>query len=144
MAGKRKGKSRAVDTDGCGKRQKIAHTTDAPTNVVRSALLSQLYPQVVSLREYLLLKLPKNSKIRRRKIQGVTTSHDQRDTDFARFLDETLVGVTRDKSSSVITDRWKQWTTFSQRVDVSTSTIQNSTGIGKFSQSEVSLQVPRY
>lgn len=144
MTGKRKRKSRALEANGCEKRQKIVYTADASTNVVKSALLSQYFHEVVSLREYLLLKLPKNSKIRRRKIRGVTASHDQGDADFGKFLDETLVGVTRDKPSTAIIDRWKQWNTFSQRVDESTSTLQNSTGIGKFIQSEVGGHIPTY
>lgn len=139
MAGKRKRRARAPpDTSEVPeKRQKVTHNSDPVNNVVRQALLSQFYPQVVSLREYLLLKLPKSSKVRRKKIKSATKHDHDGGADFARFLDETLVGIARDTSSSLTSHRWAQWTTFSQRVDESASTLHNLSGVGKFSQSEV-------
>lgn len=140
MAGKRKRKSHGNRGGGCQKRQKIALNTEGNGPVVKSALLVQFYPQVLTLRQYLLSRLPANSKVRKKKIRNVgknsSPNHTEEDERFCSFLDQTLVGVT--KRTEVLQDeRWKQWNTFSQRADESASTLANLTGVGTFSQSEV-------
>jgi telomerase reverse transcriptase len=108
---------------------------------VKTAVLAQYYPRVVSLREYLLSKLPSTSKIRRKKIQTVGRNIGgescERYQVLAEVLDTTLVGVLRDGESSR-EERWQQWTSFSQKADISVSTLANTTGIGLFSQPDVS------
>ncbi|KAL2860670.1 telomerase reverse transcriptase [Aspergillus lucknowensis] len=66
-------------------------------------VISQYYRQVVTLREYLLQRIPHSSKSRRRRIAGVrsdnagnaspSTAPSANETDLAHLLDTTLVGV---------------------------------------------------
>jgi hypothetical protein len=138
MAGKRK-----RNRPGCGgraesKRQKISGGFNPKNPVIKSAVLAKYYPQVLTLREYLLSKLPASSKIRRRKILSVGTRRvpgGEGDA-LATHLDETLVGILthRDISQEV---RLQQWNTFSQRIDTSDSNVGNTSGLGGFSQVEV-------
>ncbi len=110
---------------------------------MKQALLSQYYPKVLTLREYLLLKLPASSKVRRKKICAVKrlvqrdrvdeTEHD--DICLAEYLDQTLVGV--QEGEPLKDERWKQWTCFSQRADNSELTARSGDGHGDCSQSEV-------
>lgn len=130
MAGKRKRpKSGRSDSPG-DKRQRISPAKALQEGVVRQNLLSQYYSKVLTLREYLLSKLPPSSKVRRKKIISVTArgSTDVVDGDLdneclARHLDGTLVGVSYETSESKV-ERWKQWTSFSQVADNSESTIR--------------------
>lgn len=60
-------------------------------------VLRRLYPKVVTLRHYLLSKLPKSSKNRRRRISQLGPAQDDAptcdvDNDLVRLLDSTLVG----------------------------------------------------
>ena len=136
MAGKRK-RSRTdhhIDSDREG--QKIADHPKSRDSVVKDALLAQFYPQVISLREFLISKLPPSSKIRRKKIRSVGKKADSEiDQKLSKFLDQTLVGVSKHKEVSQ-EERWQQWTTFSQKADDSVS-FANQSGVGIFSQSEV-------
>lgn len=135
MAGKRKRK-RPGQVEGDQKRQKVSSNSGL---VVKDSLLAKFYPQVLSLREYLLSKLPKTSKVRRKKIISVGKKIDGKKTEqeLAKFLDQTLVGVSKFKDLSQ-DERWKQWTTFSQRPDDSVS-FANLSGVGTYSQTEVCL-----
>jgi telomerase reverse transcriptase len=129
------------------KRQKITGSLRGSDPPVKDALLAQYYPTVLSLREYLLSKLPRTSKIRKKKILGVgrkssaETGDLQDDTDedrvLADFLGRTLVGVSTYEISQE--ERAEGWNTFSQRGDTSISTIGNLSGGGLFSQSDVSV-----
>jgi telomerase reverse transcriptase len=136
MASKRK---RSRPNHGLGsdqKRQKISEASSRKDSVVKEALLAQFYPQVFSLREYLISKLPPNSKVRRRKILSVGKNPDsEADQKLSEFLDQTLVGVAKHQGVSQA-ERWRQWTTFSQKADESTP-FANLSGAGLFSQSEV-------
>jgi telomerase reverse transcriptase len=135
MASKRK-RSRPNHIGGGQKRQKISDTSKSKESVVKEALLAQFYPQVLSLREYLLSKLRPSSKVRRRKILSFGKKADsETDQKLSNFLDQTLIGVTKHNGVSQ-EERWQQWTTFSQKADDSTS-FANSSGAGLFSQSEV-------
>jgi len=140
MAGKRK--RHAHGTEGDHKRQRVSGPSSGKDPVVKHAVLSKYYSQVVSLREYILTKLPASSKIRRKKILSVgrktpSQSGDaESDRKLSEFLDQTLVGVL--KNIDVPQDeRWRQWTAFSQRADDSVSTLANLSGTGVFSQTEV-------
>ncbi|TVY53989.1 Telomerase reverse transcriptase, partial [Lachnellula suecica] len=107
--------------------------------IIKQALLAQYYPQVLTLREYLLQRLPNASKIRRKKISSVgrhpAPENAELEQWLAAFLDQTLIGVSVCKEVSR-EERWKQWTTFSQRADESASTL-NLSSPGVFSQSEL-------
>jgi telomerase reverse transcriptase len=139
MARKRKRTRPNHAIEGDQKRQKIAGDPSTKDAVVKQAVLAQFYPQVLSLREYLLSKLPANSKIRRKKILLVGKKPDAGDADrkLSSFLDATLVGVSKCKELP-LEERWKQWTTFSQRPEDSTVSADRS-GLGAYSQSEVGI-----
>lgn len=110
---------------------------------LKHALLSQYYPEILTLRHYLLLKLPSSSKIRRKKIAAVGLISSSTDNaisdvelDVATLLDTTLVGQTQ-KTKDVGNERWAQWTNFSQRGDDSYVTLSDGVAGAVFSQSEV-------
>jgi hypothetical protein len=70
-------------------------------------VLRRLYPQVVILRHYLLSRLPKSSKNRRRRIsqlvdtaQSPGSACDDDDLGIAQLLDSTLVGISSDTKCS--------------------------------------------
>jgi telomerase reverse transcriptase len=144
MAGKRKRKrpDKSLGLGNSEKRQKISNPTKtiaSRDSVVKQALLSQFYPEVLTLREYLLSRLPTTSKIRRKKVLYVGTLKDSESCANSRlstFLDRTLVGATKPKDAKR-EDRWRHWAAFSQRVDDSISTLIDLNSIGKFSQSDV-------
>jgi telomerase reverse transcriptase len=140
MVAKRRRTSRGSEGD--QKRQKIADNLTGKDPVVKQALLSQYYPQVFSLREYLLSKLPAASKNRRRKISKLGQEPDLKNGGsqqaLARFIDQTLIGVLKEDVGTR-EERIQQWTSFSQRTDLSESTFANMSGVGAggISQSEV-------
>lgn len=138
MAGKRKRNRAGRDGQGENKRQRTTGFFNSKDPVVKSAVLAQYYPKVLSLREYLVSKLPSSSKIRRRKILSVgqNPQANEEDNGMARFLDQTIVGVSKHKEFSQ-DERMEQWTSFSQRVDISDSNIGNTSGVGRFSQLEI-------
>lgn len=113
--------------------------------LVKQTLLSQYYLKVLTLREYLLSKLPVSSKVRRKKISVVkrcmrrdgVDETELDDSSLAKYLDQTLVGVREEEPLK--DERWKQWTCFSQRADNSESTVRSrdGDGDGDYSQSEV-------
>jgi telomerase reverse transcriptase len=138
MASKRKRSRPNHRIGGDRKRHKISESSKSKEPVVKEALLAQFYREVLSLREFLISKLPPNSKVRRRKILSVGKKTDsETDQKLSSFLDQTLIGVSKHNGVSQ-EERWQQWTTFSQKADDSTS-FANLTGAGLFSQSEVGI-----
>ncbi|KAE8444198.1 hypothetical protein EG329_000795 [Mollisiaceae sp. DMI_Dod_QoI] len=135
MAGKRKRKRSANEGD--QKRQKLAGGFNGKDPIVKKALLQQYYSEVSSLREYLLARLPSASKVRRKKISSVGRKPEDKENDrrLSLFLDDTLVGVCKNVSLSQ-EERWRQWTTYSQKPDESTSFANLSTA-QVYSQSEI-------
>lgn len=143
MAGKRKRSHPASESSKAQKRPKIADASHGKTPNVKHMLV-QYYPSVLSLRDYLLLKLPPASKVRRKKIASVGRLLDRasstHDSVLANFLDIVLVGVS--KCAEIPQEqRLKDWTAFSQRGDISVSTFANSSSAGGFSLSEVGLAI---
>ena len=136
MPGKRKRNRPGRDIKGDEKRQKISGGFNAKDPVVKKAILAQYYPKVLTLREFLLAKLPASSKIRRKKILSAGKSQEKEETTFAGFLDGALVGVLSEQEISR-EETLKQWTSFSQRIDTSDSNIGNTSALEGFSQSEV-------
>lgn len=114
-------------------------------DTVRHALLSRLYPNLRTLREYVLAKLPPASRLRRKKITsvGLQDSNPDRscpcpDIELAlgRLLDTTIVGFF-DKRPAKTDNRWEQWANFSQRGDESYVTLSDGSAGALFSQREV-------
>ena len=130
--------------EGTSKRHRPSHGKPLGDGLVRYSVLSHYYTQVLTLREYLLSKLPKSSKKRRKIIAHINSTDglmnaisipvDQ--SALALHLDQTLVGVSKE-NGICNEERWKQWTSFSQLVDYSESTIQIGKGSGGPSICEV-------
>lgn len=107
----------------------------------RHAVLNQAYPQVLSLREFILSRLPSTSRIRKRKIAAVGTSTpppiSPLERSLAALLDDSRVGISEDNCREPRHDRWEQWLTFSQRGDESYVTLSDGIASSIFSQSEI-------
>ena len=115
-----------------------------PASLTRHAVISQYYPSVLSLRQYMLAKLPSSSRIRRKKITIAGRASQSSDGNvneigesLGRLLDTTLIGLSEETKSNA-EDLWNQWTSFSQRADESTVTLSDGLAGAAFSQSEVS------
>ncbi|CEO58739.1 hypothetical protein PMG11_03444 [Penicillium brasilianum] len=84
-------------------------------------VISLYYRQVLTLRQYLLRQLPASSKLRRRRIAslrplGSPSIADLEDSvsPLAELLDSTLVGVLKDPSAKVDSDRQRDFRAFTQ------------------------------
>ena len=112
-------------------------------------MLSRLYPDVLSLRHYLLPRLPASSRLksRRQKLSELGAEHPSHgdtaprgiDLELGELLDTTLVGVlpSAAKPQDADRERSKDLESFSQEV----SATNNSAGTfraGCFLQAEVS------
>ncbi len=106
--------------------------------------MDRYYPNIVTLREYVLAGLPRTSRIRRKKIACIGTpqkppgkSATDAELALGRLLDSTLVAF-RDKEPGAGNDnRWEQWIEFSQKADESYVTLSGTAGGPIFSQDEV-------
>ncbi|KAJ5558312.1 Telomere reverse transcriptase [Penicillium sp. DV-2018c] len=93
-------------------------------------VISLYYRNVMPLREYLLQQLPATSKSRRRRIRTLGSRADQepdgQSQELAELLDSTLVGVLKESSPAVNSERQKEYSSFnqsqSQSILVSTDT----------------------
>ncbi|KAI5927818.1 hypothetical protein F4810DRAFT_284831 [Camillea tinctor] len=87
-----------------------------PIPQVRHAVLNQFYPNVLTLRNYAISRLPASSRIRRRKIAAVGV-------------------VTKSSDPPPSEDkRWEGWKSFSQKGDESYVTLSN--GVAGFAESQ--------
>ena len=80
-------------------------------------VISLYYRQVVTLREYLLEHLPVTSKSRRRRILAGSRADDpasQTSQTLAHLLDSTLVGVLKESSPTLNSERQKEYLSFTQ------------------------------
>jgi len=143
MPRKRKRSRQEQSTENGKKRLRPCGTQLADEGLVKQALLSRYYPKVLTLRKYLLSKLPTSSKVRRKKISAdkrrtwcdQVDGNEPDDSNLAEYLDQTLVGVQEEESPK--DERWKQWTYFSQPADNQESTVRSGDGDENCSQSEV-------
>ncbi|KAI0409745.1 hypothetical protein F4802DRAFT_161281 [Xylaria palmicola] len=106
----------------------------------RHPVLSQYYPQVQSLRDYVLNKLPSSSRIRRRKVSAVGIANgssnmplNQVEQSLGALLDTTLVGLSKSTTGEE-SNRMDGWRNFSQRGDESNVTLSN--GVAGFVESQ--------
>ncbi|SPO00927.1 related to telomerase reverse transcriptase [Cephalotrichum gorgonifer] len=114
------------------------HNNQARSSVTHS-LLAQYYPSVLTLRSYVLSKLPSTSRIRRKKIARIGKDPgplSEAETQVSHLLDTTLVGVP-EKSKDQSGERWKKFESFSQRNDESSVTLSDVFGKATFSQAEI-------
>jgi hypothetical protein len=116
-----------------------------PTPVTKHGVLGQCFPEVLTLRDFILQKLPESSRIRRRKISSVgreihaDNEVNEVERSVGALLDSTLIGVAP-SLEPVSDNRWEQWTTFAQRGDESYVSLSNGLEGSIFSQSEVCLK----
>lgn len=106
-------------------------------------LLSQLYPHVETLRDYVLARLPASSRLRRKKIGSVGLASEasekavmEIEQDVARLLDTTVVAYSEPPEAQH-DDRWEKWNSFSQNGDESYVTLSDGFAGASFSQAEV-------
>jgi hypothetical protein len=101
MSKKRNRRATEHSVRGANKKRRTSTGTQIGHGIVRHSLLSQYYPRVLTLVDYLLAKLPATLKKRRRKILCIKSTSELSSTiegDFdksalAKHLDLTLVGV---------------------------------------------------
>ncbi|CAG8429897.1 unnamed protein product [Penicillium salamii] len=78
-------------------------------------VISLYYQNVLSLRDYLLQQLPLTSKSRRRRIWTLASRpDDSQSSALAQLLDSTLVGVLKDSSPVVNSERQKEYSYFNE------------------------------
>ena len=113
------------------------------STVVKHALLAQYYPEIQTLRQYALAKLPASSRLRRRKIASVGLARSaaekgptEDETALGELLDSTIV-VCRYHADAADDHRWEQWVGFSQRGDESYVTLSDGLKGSIYSQAEV-------
>ena len=107
---------------------------------VKRDLLQQTYAVVSTLREYALLSLPSNSRLRRKKISslGRVNPATELETNISNFLDSTLICDVK-SSSKADSTTYTQWLSFSQNGDESHVTISGGISDSKSTQSEVRI-----
>jgi hypothetical protein len=128
-----------------GKRPKLAKETKGSNGdaLVTHALLSQYYPRLQTLRDYLLCRLPKSSRLRRKKISSIGRQAEPRGIPsdiehlVCRALDTTLVGTFGEQESAESDNRWEEFISFSQRGDESYVTLSEGLAGSAYFQSEV-------
>lgn len=135
MMGKRK---RSRPLQGVYKRAKVEKETLAP---VKHPALSLYYRNILTLRDYLLTKLPTTSKTRRRKILSVLPNADNSHPNdgevstllqdrhrLSKLLHNTLVCTVHEQTPKSESSRMKDFEAFSQHVGLTAgSSIAGST-----------------
>ena len=119
------------------KRQKIIENVSGhPTK----PLLLQYYPEVLTLRQYLVSRLARSSKKRQRKLLQYGIDRDRNvhtvaDSSVVKLLDTTIVGTFKHSEINNVESIEKDITIFTQQLSGSTATITPTQGA--FKQSEV-------
>lgn len=100
---------------------------DVPASKTRSPVLALCYTKVLTLRDYLLTRLPPASRVRRKKLQELSNPiHNS-------LLDTYLVGISSDPSTKIKQQRVREFVTFTQTLG---STRRCHTGQGQSSSVE--------
>jgi telomerase reverse transcriptase len=130
--------------------KKACHTQFPATtpNEIKHTVLVQYFAKVLTLRDYILQKLPAASRIRKKKLasiglgspSGANSSRIEIEQILGSLLDTTLVGVNEQRLHASDT-RWEKWTNFSQRGDESHVTLSDDLAGAAHDQSEVCLWV---
>lgn len=150
--GKRKRTAHAGNRNAHPKKARRAAPDQSPaatTVSVEHPVLSRLYPDLLSLRHYLLSRLPASSKLRdrRRKLSELGREHPSHgdtaprgiDLELGELLDSTLVGVLpcTARRQDADKERSNDLESFSQEV-LATSNSAGTFKAGYFLQAEVS------
>lgn len=130
-----------------------------PPDAVKHALLAQYYPNILTLRQYVLVSLPAPSKIRRKKISAVGKEIQAAAEDahsevqesgknlgnirasLARLLDTTLVATHTHPTAfggAQPDGRFQRWIDYSQKGDDSHVTLSDGVASAVHCQTEVS------
>ncbi|KAI9683334.1 MAG: hypothetical protein M1829_005404 [Trizodia sp. TS-e1964] len=109
--------------------------------VLEHSVLLSYFPRVLTLREYLLSKLPASSKSRRRKILSLGpadkgTGKCLETGELAKLLDTALIGIARDAQEEDGQARRKELLHFSQKQLAATNQSSTSSGV-TCSQSDI-------
>jgi telomerase reverse transcriptase len=144
MAGKRKRGRPERSSDIKNKRCRLSGMEHSHENVVKHSILTQYYPRVLTLGEYLRSKLPSNSKARIKRIISLESGSESvhgadkegKNGYLGNFLVSTLVGVLEEDKQRK-DERWAQWTSYSQLADNSDATVRTWDREEECSQSEV-------
>ena len=80
----------------------------------RHSVLKSYYPRVLSLREFLLEKLPPTSKFRRRQLNGIGSGSRKCGNGHINYMDTTLVGVLRESDAFTEETRRRDFLAFTQ------------------------------
>ncbi|KAI1208082.1 uncharacterized protein F4807DRAFT_164634 [Annulohypoxylon truncatum] len=125
-----------------GKTQPETSQQSAPVQA-QHAVLNQFYPQVLTLRNYVLSKLPATSRLRRKKVAAVGIAKKPSDSALSDveqslgiLLDSTLVGIPdglRSPEDHILVG----WKNFSQKGDESYVTLSN--GVAGFVETQTLL-----
>lgn len=164
MAGKRK-RHRPHKSDE-GSRKRVCYRTNRPTPIAAShPTLSLYYPQILTLRNFVLSRLPASSKSRRRRVAGIKeqisarhtgvasvglrhqerpqssegSNEDEEENLLAKLLDSTLVCVRPREPQLAWQSREKDFQAFQQKND---GADESSLLEGNTSQSEVIHRIP--
>lgn len=137
------GLGRDGSADRPAKRVQRGQEPRSADTMVQHALLAQYYPEMQTLRQYALTKLPASSRIRRRKITSVGQTKspaDKAPTEdeiaLGALLDSTIV-ARRHPAQASDDHRWEQWVSFSQKGDESYVTLSDGLQGSICSQAEV-------
>jgi telomerase reverse transcriptase len=104
-------------------RFKVANGPVSQDNKITThPVISLYYRQVLTLRQYLLRQLPASSKLRRRRIASlrpfgspsIADPGEDSVSPLAELLDSTLVGVLKEPSAKVDSDRQRDFRAFTQ------------------------------
>lgn len=96
-------------------RFKSSKNSIARNNPTTHPVISLYYRQVLTLRQYLLDQLPTSSKLRRRRITSLRSSPERSNVQLlADLLDSTLVGVLKERSPKIDSERQRVYREFTQ------------------------------
>lgn len=97
-------------------RCKSPKVPDARNGQTTHPVISLYYREVLTLRQYLLSHLPVSSKLRRRRIASLAKSQTAEPSarSLANLLDSTLVGVLKESTPKVDSERQRDYRAFSQ------------------------------
>ncbi|QPC66784.1 hypothetical protein HYE67_009015 [Fusarium culmorum] len=124
-------------TDASSHRKRVRTSRDT---LVKRDLLDRCYDKVTTLREYILLKLPPRSRLRRKKVASVGEGDDvgELESNLSRLLDTSLVCFDNDQQNVKDDDmRKKQLIEFTQKGDESYVSLSDGVLGSVFSQDEI-------
>ena len=139
MALKRQTDDRTNDLVPAKRRRYANGDTNRPGKEIGHPVLARYYATVLTLREYVLSRLPSTSRIRRRKIRRIGRGPlplSETEGRVSHLLDTTLVGAPEIVKEE-LDERWKERASSSQENEESNVTLSDVLGNSTFSQAEV-------